>query len=109
MKVFRDFKDHHPLLYLILFDLIVSALAIGLGFFIQYRTGWEISTVLFLEAMVFLLIAYSCFTGNAGLKQSNFMAYREFKHDDSSHLAEIVAVKYGAIGVILFFSTWIIR
>lgn len=59
--------------------------------------------------MVFLIIAYGCFTGNAGLKGSNFVEYREFKHDDSSHLAEMVVVKYGAIGVILFFSTWIIR
>lgn len=109
MKALRNFSDHHPLLYLILFDLIVSALAIGLGFFIQVKTGWEISTIIFLEAMVFLLIAYHCFTGNAGLKHSNFAEYREFKHDDSSHLAEMVVVKYGAIGVILFFSTWVIR
>lgn len=109
MNALRNFSEQHPLLHLILFDLVVSALSIGLGFFIRSKTGWEISTIIFLEAMVFLVIAYFCFTGNASLKQTNFVQYREFKHDDSSHLAEIVVIKYGAIGVILFFSTWIIR
>lgn len=109
MKTLRNFSDHHPLLHLILFDLVVSALSIGLGFFIRSKTGWEISTIIFLEAMVFLILAYFCFTGNASLKQTNFVQYREFNHDDSSHLAEMVLFKYGGIGVILFFSTWIIR
>lgn len=109
MKTLRSLSENHPLISLILFDLIVSALSIGVGFLIRFKTGWDIATVLFIEAMFFLMIAYSCFNGNAGLKASNFREYREFTQDDSSQLASLVVIKYGAIGVILFFSTWVIR
>ncbi len=109
MKTIRYLSENHPLISLILFDIVVCALSLALGFFIQFKTGGDISTIIFLESMVFLLIAYSCFNGNAGLKGSNFKDYREFTHDDSSQLASLVVIKYGSIGVILFFSTWIIR
>ncbi len=109
MKALYNFSAHHPLIGLVLFDIIGSALSIGAGYLIHFKTGWDLSTVIFLEALLFLLLAYSCINGNAGLKAENFIKYREFKHDDSSQLAHLFSVKYGMIGVILFFSTWIIR
>ena len=109
MKALRIFSSEHPLIALILFDLVVSAISIGLGYLVHFKTGWDLSIVIFLESMIFLIMAYGSISGNAGLKAGNFMQYREFKHDDSSQMAHLFSVKYGMVGVILFFSTWVIH
>jgi hypothetical protein len=107
MKSFANLQSHHPFIAMLIFDVVVSVVSLCVGVLIHYQTGMTLSTVVFLESLIFLLIAQSSVMGNAKLRTESFTVYREFKTDDSYNSAYLVALKYGLIGVILLSSTWL--
>lgn len=108
MKSYNTFKGNHPLIAMIIFDIVASAVAFVVAYLLHVLTGIGLSTVIIMEGILFLVIAQSSVMGNTKLKTESDTVYREFTPDDSHNSAYFVALKYGIVGVILFSATWFI-
>ena len=98
----RTFFDTHPLLRILAIDTVLTAVALGLGYFLVHKYSFDASTVLFVEALAFLMVAVSAVTGNSTLRKYDVVYAKDNGHQSYIE-AYAFAITVGLPGVILFF------
>lgn len=97
----KAFLEQHPILALLVFNVIAIPVSTLIGYFISRFGQWHFGTVLFAESMLVLVVCYSAINGNS---RSNVGFGRHNNESDSTHYfgAYNFAIKYGILGVGLF-------
>ncbi len=103
LKVSDDFFGRHPILGMLAFNVIAVPVGVLIGFLIRYYTHWNMSTIIFCEALLVLLICKSSVEGNSGLRTTNNWCRDDVSAERDTYFgAYQFAIKYGILGVSLF-------
>jgi hypothetical protein len=99
-----DFFDRHPILKMLAFNVIAVPVAVLIGYLICYLTHWDMSTIIFCEAILILVTCKSCISGNNELRTFGYWYRNDRNSERDTYLgAYHFAIKYGILGVSLFF------
>jgi hypothetical protein len=103
LSVSGDFFGRHPILGMLAFNVVAVPVMVLIGFLIRYYTHWNMSTIIFCEALLILLVCKSCVYGNNELRGFGYW-YRNDRNSerDTYFGAYQFAIKYGILGVSLF-------
>ncbi len=95
-----SFLGRHPILKMIIFNFISVIVSLCIAVFIQHKYHYKLGTVIFVESLFFLLLAYFSVSGNSRIRAETIMLQPK---DTTSHLDSYAfAIKYGLTGIILF-------
>lgn len=106
MKKAKEFLDRHPLISILVFNLVAFPIAVAISFVIRHFTHFDIGNIIFAESMLFLVMCYSSINGNAS-SRSSFGVYDPniIGENDYYYGAYHFAIKYGILGASLFFAS----
>lgn len=98
----KTFFETHPILRILAIDTVLTALAIGIGYFLVHQYSFDTSTVFFVEALAFLIVAASSVSGNSNMRTYD-VTYAKDNGHQSYVEAYAFAITVGLPGVVLFF------
>lgn len=103
LNISREYFGRHPFLGMLVFNVVAVPIAVLIGYLIQYWGHWDMSTIIFCEALFVLIICKSCVDGNSGLRTYNNWSRYDVNAERDTYLgAYHFAIKYGILGVSLF-------
>lgn len=106
MKKAKEFLSRHPIISMLVFNVVAFPIAVVMGLIIRHFTHFNLGSIIFAESMLVLIMCYSSINGNAGFHSSKgFYDPNIVGEVDYYFGAYHFAIKYGILGASLFFAS----